>query len=414
MHTILPMILRPVRVLLIAVCLLALPSRAPAPLVYKQGEGWIYEPAGGSSDFPREVVLRPEVVSYDLESAYWTLYTTNTPFLKEPELSKQGVFRTMLRFGKNDTNNAIALVWDRPKSKLYLDLNRNLDLTDDPAGVFSSTNRSLQQLFTNVTVFLNTAEGLNPATLDLRLSAHDAGRGIQVQVSARSLWQAKAGRPGEEWQVAVLDDPLNAEGPRVAKFLLLRPWTARTNSLYADDGASGTVSFPDQLFWLGQAFHLERRFETQNGNSVCKLELSPQQPPLTEVKLSGESLYYAVLRATNGYTVLLRESPGTVKVPQGVYTVHAVRLKKGAAEAFRLPYQPLLINAMASTNIVLGGPLTNSVILTRQGRKLDMNYRLVGADGGSYRLAQQDRSNPPEFVVYRDGKKVQSGKFEFG
>ena len=38
----------------------------------------------------------------------------------------------------------------------------------------------------------------------------------------------------------------------------------------------------------------------------------------------------------------------------------------------------------------------------------------VGADGGAYHLAQQDRSSPPEFVVYRGGKKVQSGKFEFG
>jgi hypothetical protein len=228
------------------------------------------------------------------------------------------------------------------------------------------------------------------------------------------MWQAKAGRPGDEWQVAVLDDPLNADDPRVAKFLLLRPWTARMSSLYAADGASDTFSFPDQLFWLGQAFHLERRFETQNGNPVCKLELSPQQPPLTEVKLSGESLYYAVLCATNGYTVLLRESPGTVKVPQGVYTVRTIRLKKGAVEAFRLPYQPLLINAMAPTNLVLGGPLTNSVVLTRQGRKLNMNYRLVGADGGSYHLAQPDRSIPPEFAVFRGGKKVQSGKFEFG
>ena len=43
-----------------------------------------------------------------------------------------------------------------------------------------------------------------------------------------------------------------------------------------------------------------------------------------------------------------------------------------------------------------------------------MNYRLKGADGGSYRLAQQDRSKPPEFTVYHGGKKVLSGKFEFG
>ena len=59
----------------------------------------------------------------------------NTPFLKEPELSQRHVFRRVLRFGK-DTNNAIALIWDQPKRKLYLDLNRNLDFTDDPAGVF--------------------------------------------------------------------------------------------------------------------------------------------------------------------------------------------------------------------------------------------------------------------------------------
>ena len=124
---------------------------------------------------------------------------------------------------------------------------------------------------------------------------------------------------------------------------------------------------------------MERRFETQGETPVCKLELTPQQPPLTELKLSGESLYYAVLRATNGYTVMLREPPGTVKVPQGVYTVNAVWLKKGSAEAYRLADEPLLINATAPTNVVLGGPLTNSVTLTRQGRKLNMNYQLVGS-----------------------------------
>ena len=72
---------------------------------------------------------------------------TNTPFLKEPELSKQGVFRSVLRFGKKDTNNAIALIWDQPKSKLYLDLNRNLDLTDDPAGVFSFHQQRIPATF---------------------------------------------------------------------------------------------------------------------------------------------------------------------------------------------------------------------------------------------------------------------------
>ena len=406
--------LRPARVLLIAACLLALPFRSPAPLVYEPGEGWVYRPSAGSPVVPPELALHQQLVPYDLETVYWTLDTTNTPFLKEPELSKQGVFRGWLRFGNKGTNNAIALIWDQPKGELYLDQNRNLDLTDDPTGVFSSTNRGPNQAFGNVTVLLRTAAGLHPATLGVRLWSDGAARQMHAQLDSRSLWEAKMGPPGAEWQVAALDDPFNAEGPAFAKFLLLRPWTARTNRLYLRDLTSGIVRFPEQLFWLGEAFRLERRFDSQDGIPVCKLEFTPQQPALTELKLSGESLYYAVLRATNGYTVVLSEPPGGLKVPQGVYTATAVWLKKGAAEAFRLAEAPLLINATAATNLVLGGPLTNSVTLTRYGRKLNMNYRLIGADGGSYRLVQQGGAKPPDFTVYHSGKKVESGSFVFG
>ena len=46
-HYPVPMSCRSVRLLLIAVCLLAFPFRAPAPLIYRPGEGWTYEPVGG-------------------------------------------------------------------------------------------------------------------------------------------------------------------------------------------------------------------------------------------------------------------------------------------------------------------------------------------------------------------------------
>jgi hypothetical protein len=280
--------------------------------------------------------------------------------------------------------------------------------------VFRSTNKGPNQVFTNVTVLLRTAAGLHPAILGVRLWSDGAARQIHAQLDSRSLWEAKVGPPGAEWQVAALDDPFSPEGPAFAKFLLLRPWMARTNRLFLRDLTSGIVRFPDQLFWLREAFRLERHFDSREGIPVCKLEFTPLQPPLTEVELSGESLYYAVLRATNGYTVALSEPPGTLKVPQGIYTANAVWLKKGAAEAFRLADAPLVINVTAPTNLVLGGPLTNSVTLTRYGRKLNMNYRLVGADGGAYRLAQQDRAKPPDFTVYHGGKKVLSGMFAFG
>jgi hypothetical protein len=411
--TISNMSFQPPRVLFIAACLLIFPFRVPAPQVYRPGEGWIYEPAGGSSEFPRELELRPEVVSYDLESVSWNLAQRKGPFPKEPELSQRFVIRKLLQCG-NDTNNVIALIWDQPKHKLYVDLNGNLDLTDDPAGVYSSTGKAFQQVFTNVTLPLKTATGLLPAIVDLHLSTDAQGSWAAAQLHAHSLWQAKVAFGGEDWQVAAVDNLFGPQGPAPAKFLLLRPLAARTNSVSLYDTTCGIVPFPSQLFWLGQAFRLERHLDLGGQTPVCKLSFTSQQPPLTDLSLSGESLYFAVLRDTNGYTAVFRGAPGTVKLPQGIYTVSAAWLKKGPAEAIRLGIEPLLVKATTATDLVLGGPLTNWVVLDRYGRKLSMRYQLKGADGGSYRLAHQDRTQPPEFTVYHGGKKALSGKFEFG
>ncbi len=370
---------------------------------------------GGSSlpDIPREVVLRPEVAPSELEGVDQSLAHPNKPFLKEPATSQHHVFRKLLHIGQ-DTNNAIAVIWDQPGQKLYLDLNRNLDLTDDANGVFSATNKGFQQTFPNVTVSVKTAAGVQPVMLDLHCYTDANANWASAHLGSRSLWQAKVTVAGQDWQVAALDGLLGQVGPTTDKFLLLRPWAARTNHVSLYDPSSGIVPFPGRLFWLGQAFQLERHFDTGSATPVCKLEFIPQQPTLTELRVSGEFVYYTVLRDTNGYTAVLREPQGTVQVPQGVYEVSAAWLKKGAAEAFQQTYQPMVIKAATATNLILGGPLTNWVVLERVGRKLQMNYQLQGADGMYYQMAGQDRERPPEFTVYYGGKKALVGKFEFG
>ncbi|MCX6630821.1 MAG: hypothetical protein NTW28_24660 [Candidatus Solibacter sp.] len=51
---------------------------------------------------------------------------------------------------------------------------------------------------------------------------------------------------------------------------------------------------------------------------------------------------------------------------------------------------------------------------TRQGKRLYLKHELVGAGGEVYTLGTVDRAKPPEFVVYQAGRKVGTGKFEFG
>jgi len=46
---------RLIRLLLILLCLLAFPHRSPAPLIYRPGEGWTYEPVGSEGKWQRAV-----------------------------------------------------------------------------------------------------------------------------------------------------------------------------------------------------------------------------------------------------------------------------------------------------------------------------------------------------------------------
>jgi hypothetical protein len=63
---------------------------------------------------------------------------------------------------------------------------------------------------------------------------------------------------------------------------------------------------------------------------------------------------------------------------------------------------------------MVGGPLTNSVAVSRRGSSLYLSYQLLGAAGRTYSRIDLDRSKPPEWTAYRGDTKVGSGKFEFG
>jgi hypothetical protein len=49
-----------------------------------------------------------------------------------------------------------------------------------------------------------------------------------------------------------------------------------------------------------------------------------------------------------------------------------------------------------------------------QGHTLALEYQMQG-DGGRYRLmGPEDRTKAPEVAIYQKGKKVGSGRFEYG
>jgi hypothetical protein len=341
-----------------------------------------------------------------------------TPFKKEPAAASGTIVRGVLNFG-GGSNNAIAFLWQRDAQKLYLDLNRNQDLTDDPAGVFSACagGSANYQSFTNVHLLFNTASGKCRVLADMNL--YQFGPQANCYLMARSFWQGKVTLQGRDWQAGIVQNIVDQSGSFENSRLLLRPWENRSQSFGADDGLLASVPFSRKLFVDGHAYQLDCIARSQNGEARPALQFTEQSVPLGELKITGQFIRRLVL--TGGpYVVVLDQPAGLVKIPTGSYNQPDIKLEQNGVEAFcrnsgQMQFgRRITVDARTTAVLQTGGPLTNSVTASRQGQDLRLDYCLVGAGGETYQLAKQDRSKPPEFAVYKGGKKIAYGTFEFG
>ena len=338
----------------------------------------------------------------------------NAPFKKEPAAGSGKVLRGVLIFG-GDPGKAMAFLWQREARKLYLDLNGNRDLTDDPAGVFVSGVAGSSQTFTNVHLDFNPASGRCRVLTDITLS--DYGSQVGCNLAVRSFWQGKVTLQGRDWQVGAVPNSVAQPNLPGNSGLLLRAWEKRTQPFNANDGLLDVVPYSRNLFIDGRAYQVEWISGSQNGEARPALQFVEQSPALGDLKITGQ--FISRLLLTGGpYEVILNQPAGVMKIPAGNYSQTQIQLQANGANAFRKSNQSQSGQGISigGTPVVLnaGGPLSNSVTATRHGHDLRLDYVLVGADGDAYQLAAQNRSKPPGFAVYRGEKKIGSDKFEFG
>jgi hypothetical protein len=343
--------------------------------------------------------------------------TRSSAFEQEPPLSRIKVIRGWLQLGGGGSND-MAFAWDRSAGKLYLDLNRNLNLTDDPAGVFSCQARSgdLYQTFASIHLPFRTPGGNRQALVDLVFNSYQV---LTCRAAMRSLWLGKLTLQGEEWQVGRLANEFEPRLSLESGRLLLRPWAERNvpfNCQFFNDSLAA-FPWPQQVFFGGRGYRLQGTNEVQGDSARAVLQFTEQRPKLGDLEVTGSFVHRVVLQ-DGTYLVIVDKPEGVVKVPVGKYRQPKLRLKRGEVEAGPeergvADSRPVTVSDQTPLVLTGGGPLTNSVSIIKQGRNLVLNYELLGPRG-RYQLANQDRSHPPEFTVYQGDKKVASGKFEFG
>jgi hypothetical protein len=387
------------------------------------------------------------------------------PFPKEPPQQSGPVVRGVLKFGGNPSN-AIPFLWQGGAQKLFVDLNRNQDLTDDPAGVcsaqvmYSATPDYLSQMYTNIHLSFPASSAGAPMLVALHFRMDIARRPGQALCNAtlRSYWQGKVTREGHDWQVGLLQNLSDQPGSFRHGQLLLRPWEERNkrfvgscevpedtlavpwNSKNWMARASDAFPFSPKVFLEGRACLLDWSAEPRGRADQLALRVTEQPTALGELRINGSFIDRLVL--TGGpYVVVLAQPPARVKVPPGRYHPYRVWLKHGKGEAYfdygvpqsgkanaveeisgaqmpviapPPPEQAVVVDEQRPGVMAVGGPLTNCVSAAHRGRNLLLSYQLVGSGGRPYRLAGWGGGKPPRFAIGKSGKRIGLGQFEFG
>jgi hypothetical protein len=345
-----------------------------------------------------------------------SISTQSDPFPNEPAVSPRSVRRGTFRVG---SMGELRFIWDQRQGQLYLDLNRNADLSDDTEGRFSCANGARSenyQQFDNVRFDLP----INGITQKMRftVSLYAFGQ-VGGSIALHSYWSGQTVLAGREWELGIVPTAFGPAKTGNDEILLLRPWTAVGTGFNVGDGSLDAFACGSNLFFQGQAFDVQRKVSAA-APLHFEIALTTRETALGQVWFTGQHVRRALL-ADGPWTVVIEEPTGTLSVPQGTYRTHMVHLRKGDAEA-RLERgwsgpgalrQPVIVHADTPALVTAGGPLTNTVTVQRRGQSLVFNYQLIGAGGETYRPGRNS-GEPPRVAIYHGERLLESGNFEFG
>lgn len=152
------------------------------------------------------------------------------------------------------------------------------------------------------------------------------------------------------------------------------------------------------------------------GTGICPCdvqEADKQGSAVGELKLQGKYIERLVLWRKDGRTERFDQPAETIKLPVGEYRLLESYLKGGyTCRSSRTPYNWITVAEDKPAVFKVGAPLKQTIQVQRKGRILALSYELLGVGGEKY--TSRNRSKPPTFAVYKGGKKIDSGKFEFG
>ncbi len=332
-------------------------------------------------------------------------------FKNEPAYEGDDLLRAAIPLGRNEAE-FVGFAWDKSADRLYVDTNRNLDLTDDPGSPYRPSG-----VGGPLTVFKNVRLTIERDGLPLEYVLH-VRLGLEWMSNALvvSGWQGRVTFGETEFEVTVVDNLDGTLGVEDQLYL-----TAPGEKTDASAGVQPDDLFIDSIAWglpghlavAGATYAVDTAFEMTERGVAVRARFLPPREPLGEVRIQGKHIRELVLTGSN-VPVCIAFTPGDrLRLPAGMYSVNSVRLEGGWELGYPRDGNAYRVTPEKPVTLPVGGPLRQRITAERHVNRLDLSLAVTGAGGLPYsREGQFDA--PPQFAVYRGDTQVHTGTFEYG
>ncbi|MEN6308453.1 MAG: hypothetical protein ABFD91_11925 [Anaerohalosphaeraceae bacterium] len=331
-------------------------------------------------------------------------------FAKEPQSSGGRVYRGQVWLGEKEPS---GLVWLKQDKKLYVDLNQDGDLTNDPNGILNEKIREggpdSEHEFEPFTIEHQTEVGTLRYVIDVRISNYNESY-FYPYFTLRSGFMGTMSLNGRDWEFSAADMPGASEAQRFLCCL----------ADSKDRWYRTRWTVPEMIF-VGEAnYTIKLQWAQKDGTPMLQAVLADKAVAMGQMEIPGKEIRSLSLQSDN--TILFPEISETpVAVPAGQYRCRELSLK--GKEEFRMITPQRIDDLMCTVpekgigQFKAGAPLNHTVDVVRSGNTLKFNYKLAGIGGEEYDARQvtgYDDSKKPRVEIYKGDMLLASGDFEFG
>ena len=338
-------------------------------------------------------------------------------FQKEPDFAGPKTVRGALPIGQ-DKEEFIGFAWDQEARKLCVDLNRNLDLTDDP--VMTSEKDVYSQSFKDIQIVLPVGSTNAGYAADLSFYGRDL-----CSLVVKSGWEGEVQIAEQTWLVRIVDDldrTLGGENDRMSVSLL--PRHAPSGSVDLDYLSEPP---PKELFLANHNYEVSYRFEPASAGQPVHpdagapvpsgvdliLTMTETWPVMQDLAIQSPGVARLVLKGAR--TCLFLSPSERVQVPVGSYGPVDIDLESKKPSLVFCASLPSIEILEGEPQILKAGlPFKNAVEARRKGPNLAMDYKLLGQAGEEYRVSGPGARTGIPLTVSSKGRKLLSASFEYG